>query len=246
MELPFCYNFDDFKETYLSFFFDWKNEPENLNKDLEDYLKEYADYLNSVYEDILQNPDNWKITELQKRLRLTEKGWVEFSQRLYEVSPETFPEFENENQIKRIRLQHLFSSEGKNLTAIINNDPEKMSSDLFHATFILNINISEILEFIDDEILKLQSYKASDANVDLKKRHTTPVIMAMLKDLNVFVELKKRHYVRADVIKTLYQIIGTNDKNIEKYYDSMIKGDQLDFKENHIIKAKKFLNSKGY
>lgn len=75
------------------------------------------------------------------------------------------------------------------------------------------------------------------------KRLTTPVIIAILKDLGVLGQFAKKGFSRQSAIDTLYQIIGTNKTNIGKYYDEIEKSGLAD---THQQEAKTFLNSKGY
>lgn len=75
------------------------------------------------------------------------------------------------------------------------------------------------------------------------KRLTTPVIIAMLKELGVLGQFAKKGFGRQSAIDTLYQIIGTNKTNIGKYYDEIEKSGLADA---HQQEAKTFLNSKGY
>ena len=75
------------------------------------------------------------------------------------------------------------------------------------------------------------------------KRLTTPVIIAILKDLGVLGQFAKKGFGRQSAIDTLYQIIGTNKTNIGKYYDEIEKSGLADA---HQQEAKTFLNSKGY
>lgn len=75
------------------------------------------------------------------------------------------------------------------------------------------------------------------------KRLTTPVIIAMLKELGVLGQFAKKGFGRQSTIDTLYQIIGTDKTNIGKYYDAINKSGLAD---THQEEAKTFLNSKGY
>ena len=58
--------------------------------------------------------------------------------------------------------------------------------------------------------------------------------------------MAKKGFNRKSIIDTLYQITGANSKNLEKYYDSMVKNDNIEFNNTHTEKAKEFLNSKGF
>ena len=78
------------------------------------------------------------------------------------------------------------------------------------------------------------------------KRMTAPEILMILKELKIFAEFSKRGFSKSAIIDTLYQIIGTNKKNLESYYDKVIKQTKSPNNEKYEQNAKKFLNSKGY
>ena len=58
--------------------------------------------------------------------------------------------------------------------------------------------------------------------------------------------MHQKGFNRKSTIDTIYQITGSNYKNLEKYYDSMKKEDNKEFNSTHTEKAKEFLNSKGF
>ena len=120
----------------------------------------------------------------------------------------------------------------------------------FAIYMFLVMNYEDIVLYIKGEIFRQEIYNQIPKNnfkeIDVKKRFTTPINIAILKELGVFGALAKKGFNRKSIIDTLYQITGANSKNLEKYYDSMVKNDNIEFNNIHTEKAKEFLNSKGY
>ena len=124
-------------------------------------------------------------------------------------------------------------------------------------TKIKNFNyaVTKICNFINEIVAKLKPVKNKteiENNFETKtpethnKRFTTPVIIAILKEFGVFAKMQQKGFNRKSIIDTIYQITGSNYKNLEKYYDSMKKEDNKEFNSTHTEKAKEFLNSKGF
>ena len=120
----------------------------------------------------------------------------------------------------------------------------------FAIYMFLVMNYEDIVLYIKGEIFRQEIYNQIPKNnfkeIDIKKRFTTPTNIAILKELGVFGAMAKKGFNRKSIIDTLYQITGANSKNLEKYYDSMVKNDNIEFNNTHTEKAKEFLNSKGF
>ena len=118
-----------------------------------------------------------------------------------------------------------------------------------------NYAVTKICNFINEIVAKLKPVKNKteiENNSETKTPEThnirfkTPVIIAILKELGVFAKMHQKGFNRKSIIDTIYQITGSNYKNLEKYYDSMKKEDNKEFNSTHTEKAKEFLNSKGF
>ena len=134
------------------------------------------------------------------------------------------------------------------------NDFSGKSNDKNLKTYNTNrlLLITKIYKSTFDESLKTVYTESARKTIEKRnnplidsKRLTAPVIIAILKELGVFGVFSRKGFLKGSVVDTLYQIIGTNKKNLESYYDDFVKNGNKS-KDEHIKKAKEFLNSKGY
>jgi hypothetical protein len=104
-------------------------------------------------------------------------------------------------------------------------------------------DFNKILRLVKFEIAN-NKFEVSKTNKE--KRLSAPEIIAILNEFGIFSEFKKRNFNRADAISVLYQIIGTNKKNLGSYYDEIRRENgMVTIEKEHINTAKNFLNSKG-
>ena len=251
MELPIYVNLEDFKENYLTHFQEWKDidffKDNSIEVDFEDYLSYYSDIINDTYDDIIKEVkenDLERLKEIAKEIKISDKM-------LFIYIEDNFKEDAKEyNYLKQpenfVNLRNLIDQDMFEIQHISDDNKEFVVENV---VLFYSYCVDEINQFIYKEILKLDAYKnliPRKQIVESQNRHTAPVIIAMLGELKMFAELNRRGFPKGAIIDSLYQIIGTNKKNIEKYYDSMVKRDNEHFKESHIKKAKDFLNSKGF
>lgn len=85
MELPFYYNLEDFKDSYLFLFQDWKKVPENENKDLLHFLNDYYDFYQSEISQIIKNTDLYELEKIENLLKPSDK---EFKNFLFDITRE--------------------------------------------------------------------------------------------------------------------------------------------------------------
>lgn len=248
MELPIYYNLEEFKENYLLHFQEWQEDENFKRKDKKvnfvDYLEYYNDLIINTYNDIIlevENDDYSRLTDVSAHLIISAKSFKFYVEDNFKENMDVYKHFEEQDNYIyfKDRLQN-------DLLTLSNKDKFK----IFTARVFYSYNVSEILEFMCSELIKLHAYNSLIPTIftvkSIEKRENAPVIIAMLKELKIFSELTKRGFNKSAIIDSLYQIIGTNKKNIERYYDSMLKGDDNLFKEIHSKRAKDFLNSRGY
>lgn len=247
MFLPIYINIKDFKENYIIHYQEWKDDEffknENISVDFEDYLSYYSDLINDTYDDIIQeikDKDFERLKDISKNIIVSDnvvKKYIEDNFKDDSVKYEDLMQFDNFKMLKNLIESDFIRTYDFDEYAVS------------HISTFYAYNVDEINNFIFQEQVKLDAYKNlkfSSNNKDIQVRHTAPVVLAILKELKLFAELQKRGFSKASIIDTLFQIVGTNKKNLEQYYDSMLKQDNKMFKTSHIEKSKEFLNSKGY
>ncbi len=244
--LPIYINLEDFKENYLLHFHDWINgdffRNEGKTVDFDDYLEYYSDIITDTYSDIVkevEKNDLDRLKEISKEIRVSDSIVMKYIENNYKDDPD----------YDRFKLPENFLKEKMFIECDLVRTYGFDEYAIDHILDIYAYCVDDINNFIYQERLKLDAYKSLQVKPDdskVQSRHTTPVIIAILKELKLIGELNKRGFTRAAIIDTLFQIIGTNKKNIENYYDSMIKQDNNSFKKSHIEKSKEYLNSKGF
>ena len=268
MEIPIYENLRDFKENYLI------DYAEQTNTKFIKYLNQlHRNY--KIIEHIFQinNSILFMINYSYNELNYKFKKYESTKLAIYENAINEIKSGINDNVKtleKNIKDYHLneFYNEAIN---IIKKYPSEYNYDelelIIKTLDEIRDNFTDIIEFIDekiqDEKINLLRYsnntntnptqeiynhipKNNFNEIYKKNRFTTPTNIAILKELGVFGAMAKKGFNRKSIIDTLYQITGANSKNLEKYYDSMVKNDNIEFNNTHTEKAKEFLNSKGF
>ncbi|WDT68311.1 hypothetical protein [Cloacibacterium sp. TD35] len=269
MEIPFYCSFNDFQNNY-------ENDLKNFLKIFEDatekdYLKEvlkiYKSFLNAGQNHVIEEIScDYIMEDYPEYAELNLNSYTEIMQEKLKIYCSIRGFYDNEKKfhedVEILDYWENCNIRTKENKLVITDDRHKYYRQ-FYNSFFDNIALDElkydnftfsifkILDFINNKTNKIEPEIIQPENnieltKDQKKRFTTPINIAILKELGVFGIMAKKGFNRKSIIDTLYQITGANSKNLEKYYDSMVKNDNIEFNNTHTKKAKEFLNSKGY
>lgn len=270
MEIPFYYSFNDFKNNFENDLKKFLNVFQDATET--DYLKEvikiYSNFIDfERYTVIEEISCDYIMEDYPEYNELDLNRYTEIMQEKLKIYCSINGFYDDENDFP-VNLEILDYWENCNIrtkenTLVITDNRHKHYRQFYNSFFDIitfdelkyknfNFSIFRIIEFIDNKIEKKeheiynQIPKNNFNEIYKKNRFTTPTNIAILKELGVFGAMAKKGFNRKSIIDTLYQITGANSKNLEKYYDSMVKNDNIEFNNTHTEKAKEFLNSKGY
>lgn len=233
MELPIYFNLDDFKKDYLIFFDEYWIK-ENEDKDFECYLIEADNYLLETFRDIHTNPENWDLRKVNAELNFSKKNFSDLSKFLYNSDSKRFAKFKNENYLYYESLRNILT----NLHEYENfNDSEY--PDYTTVIVMLGIKMTEIRDFIFDELLKIKCYRTihfqSKTNQSLKKpeKFSLPQKIKILDELNIKGLLQNKGFTTFQTEQLLSDLFDKTDKTIRNGFSN----------QSHLKTAQDYINN---